>query len=129
MLQNILNKYNLERTIVFFFVGVFAITIVLAVFLMALYYITPSNYVLEDKKKNIPYAALSLELKPDSVLDFDNVKCVGFDKQVQIIVHNFFKSQSLTLEPDKVIRIRYNSTISIKSNSDNTMIVRMDHYL
>lgn len=125
---------NLKRPIVHFFLILFTIIAILTIFLLILYYFTPNNYIIIDYnydkftlEKEIDYKILKNSFIKISYKDYLNY-FVKFNEDINIIIKNSLKSQSIIYTTEKILNIKYKSDILIYNNNDNDINIKMFLY-
>ncbi len=123
----------LDKIFINYAVGLFIILCIIIVLLINLYYITPHNYIIVKKDymellKNKPDLVKDIFIKSNSKfqIPFDDIsdKLITFDKEVNIILSNFFKSQNIIYEKNNII-MSNNSDLQIINNTDNDLNIKM----
>ena len=125
---------NITRTIVNFGISVFALIVILIVLLLVTYYVTPNNYdlvkletdnfILDSQKEYIIEPGLNQTIKSSYL---DN-KFIGFDKETNLLVQNFLKSQGIVYLPGELIRVKYSSSIVIINSTDKPIKLLIKFY-
>jgi len=130
-----MNKFiNLKRPIVHFFLILFTIIAILTLFLLILYYFTPNNYIIIDYnsekfalEKEIDYKILKNSFIKISHKDYLNY-FIKFNEDMNIIIKNSLKSQSIIYTTEKMLNIKYKSDILIYNNNDDDINIKMFLY-
>ena len=110
------NKYILHSVI-----NLFIITCAMIIILINIYYITPNNYeILENNidpnniniiKKEI----VTINPNNNFQIDCKETKYYKFNKDVNIIISNWFKSQNVLLKKSNILETKFNSKITIQN--------------
>lgn len=135
-------QLNTTRIIVNFLVAIFVIVVLLTVLLLLLYYLTPNNYVIisSSDSNKIFVKEFNMEIKPNSniiipikdsnnyLLKFEIIenlnkqenlsKKIDSFNDIQLLITNIFKSQSIIYSSNDLIQTRYGSQIIIPNKSD-----------
>jgi hypothetical protein len=129
-----LEEKNITRIVVNFYVLTFVIVTILIAVLIAAYYLTPNNYVVKKYKTG----EFALDSQKDYVIEPNsNViieaselvnKYIGFDKETNLIIQNFFKSQGIVYLPDELIQTKYSSLIIILNPTNNPVNLTAKFY-
>jgi hypothetical protein len=129
-----LEEKNITRIVVNFYVLVFVIVTILIAILMIAYYLTPNNYVVKkyktgkfalDSQKNYVIEPNSNTLIHTSELAN---KYIGFDKETNLIIQNFFKSQGIVCLPDELVLTKYSSSVIIFNPTNNPVNLLIKFY-
>ena len=114
-----LDRKNITRTIVNFYVLIFALVSILIALLVVTYYLTPNNYELvkfnSDKfiqisqKEYMIGSGKNLVIEPNELTN----KLIGFGEKTNLIVQNYFKSQGVICLSEELIKVKYSSSIMI----------------
>ena len=138
----LINKFNIEKkNIISIVVIIFTFIIGMIFILIALYYLTPNNYILimlNDDLVNkfnlvdkIEYTIgsgsnTSLFIGSD---EKNTNKYLRFSDETNLIIKNFFKSQNIIVNKDTdLIKSKYNSEIFIINNSDTDKKIIVQYY-
>ena len=129
-----LEEKNIGKIITSFYVIIFVVVTILIVIFLLAYYLTPNNYILIkfipdkftlDKQKEYT-------IKPHSniTIEYDDLKnkLIGFDKETNLLVQNYYKSQGITCMSDDLIKIKYSSSILILNSTDNPVNLTIRFY-
>ena len=125
---------NIGKTIVSFYVLVFVIvTIFIVIFLLA-YYLTPNNYVLlkfvPDKFILDKQKEYTIESNSNITIGVEhtNDKLIRFDKETNLLIQNYFKSQGIICFPDDLVKTKYYSSIVILNSTDKPVTLTVKFY-
>lgn len=137
---------NTTRIIVNFFVTVFVIVVILTVLLLLLYYLTPNNYVIEvhDETKYTLSKEYTVNINPgtniiipesdveNNFLKFEHIENSNILSEkrndTQILIKNVFKSQSVIINNDDIIKILFGSKIIIPNQTEKSIDVKISIY-
>ena len=133
--ENITDFSKIRKTIVNYIVVIFGIIFILIFILLGLYYLTPNNYqitIWEENRFNLENT-IEYKIKPNSslVIDLDNEnldKYLKFSEQTNLIVNNYFKSQSIVCSDKELLTIKFNSKISIINNTEDEKKITVQFY-
>ena len=121
---------------IYYMIKIFGVIVFLIGILLILYYITPNNFELTkvtdnfEKFKFVNQVDLEILKKSNQIFD-DNNNYLMFDREVEMIIQNTFKSQKIILEPTQMIKIKNknknNSVAIILNDSDENLklVVKM----
>ncbi len=125
-----------NKTIIGFFIGIFIFVSIITVLLINLYYVTPHNYLIINKNDNNSIKSnsantIDIKVNPHSnfLINYEDIKnkYITFNKEINIIFRNFFKSQNIIYEPSNILMTNY-SDIVIINNSDNILHTKLFLY-
>lgn len=143
---------NITRLVVNFFVTIFVIVIIFIVILLLLYYLTPNNYTIElyDKSKHNFIKEYIVNIKQNSSVDIPKsdsnnymIKLINLENKVEelvkpenesklknknefnLLVKNIFKSQSIIISHDYIIKTKYESEIIIVNTSEYPIDIKI----
>lgn len=132
--ENMTDFGKIRKTIVNYVVVIFGIIFILIFMLLGLYYLTPNNYIIEkwekDKFKLENTIEYTISSNSNSLIVLDNInynKYLKFSEQTNLIVKNYFKSQSIIIDGE-LIKSKFNSEIFIINNSGNEKKITIQFY-
>jgi len=132
--ENMTDFGKIRKTIVNYVVVIFGIIFILIFMLLGLYYLTPNNYIIErwekDKFKLENTIEYTISSNSNSLIVLDNInynKYLKFSEQTNLIVKNYFKSQSIIIDGE-LIKSKFNSEIFIINNSCNEKKITIQFY-
>ena len=132
--ENMTDFGKIRKTIVNYVVVIFGIIFILIFMLLALYYLTPNNYIIEkwekDKFKLENTTEYTISSDTSSLIILDNTnydKYLKFSEQTNLIVKNYFKSQSVVIDGE-LIKSKFNSKIFIINNTKNEKKITVQFY-
>ena len=103
-------------------INLFIIVCAMIIILINIYYITPNNYkILENNIKNNNINIIKKEIvtiNPNNNLEIDCkvTKFYKFNKDVNLIISNWFKSQNVFLKKSNILETKFNSKITIQNS-------------
>jgi len=111
-----------------YLIQLFGIVCILIIGLIILYYITPNNYTIEEyKNDNNKKFYKKIIINPNSTYIIDDPviydKYLYFDKNINIIVSNIFKSNDINYNNRSKIMLNYNSNISFTNYTNKKIII------
>ena len=125
---------EIVNSAIYYMIKLFGVIVFLIGILLILYYITPNNFELIkvtdnfEKFKFVNQVDLEILKKSNQIFD-DNNNYLMFDREVEMIIQNTFKSQKIILEPTQMIKIKNknNSVAIILNDSDKNLklVVKM----
>ena len=120
------NFNKIKKNIVNYTIIIFGFVFILIFLLLTLYYLTPNNYKITnwDESKFKFEEQIEFAIKPESIKKINISKGISkylrFREKTNLIVKNFFKSQSVYVSDDNDLIIsKYNSEIFIVNNSNS----------
>ena len=102
-------------------INLFIIVCAMVIILINIYYITPNNYeILENniEKNNINIIKkeiVTINPKNNFTIDCDKTKYFKFNKDVNLIISNLYKSQNILLTKSNILETKFNSKITIQN--------------
>ena len=130
-----IKSVDIKKFIVNIVILIFGFIIILIFILLALYYLTPNNYMLDnlDKNKFILEDQIEYAIKPNSIINIYNPNpniYLKFPIQTNLIIKNIFKSQNIQVINDtELIKSKFNSEIFISNNSIEEKKIIVKFYL
>lgn len=131
--ENISDFSKIRKTIVNYIVVIFGIIFILIFILLGLYYLTPNNYIItkweEEKFKLENTIEYTVNPYSSSLIDlnFPSDKYLKFSEQINLVVKNFFKSQSVDIDGE-LIKSKFKSSISIINNTCDEKKITVKFY-
>jgi hypothetical protein len=98
--------------------------------LISLYYSTPDNYIIINKKlkdKNLKSVNLLIKSGQTYKINYSDIKNnnLAFDKSLDLIFKNYFKSQNYCYKKNSIIQSKFYSDIIIKNNTKEDMELKL----
>lgn len=128
------DKKNITRTIVNFYIFIFALVSILIALLVVTYYLTPNNYelvkfdsdkfILISQKEYMIESGTNLVIEPNDLTN----KLLGFGEKTNLIVQNYFKSQGVICLSEELIKVKYSSSIMILNSTNKPVNLLVKFY-
>ena len=132
--ENMTDFGKIRKIIVNYTVVIFGIIFILIFMLLGLYYLTPNNYIIEgwekDKFKLENTIEYTISSGSNSLIVLNNTnydKYLKFSEKANLIVKNYFKSQSIIVD-GKLIKSKFNSEIFIINNTKDEKKIIIQFY-
>lgn len=129
-----LDRKNITKLIVDFYISFFIIIIFLITTLLILYYLTPNNYkiIKFESEKFIFNGTMEYIIEPNSNITIENFnltnKYIMFNKETNVLVQNFFKSQGILCLPNELLFIKFLSDVVILNSTDKPIKISIKFY-
>lgn len=132
--ENMTDFGKIRKIIVNYTVVIFGIIFILIFMLLGLYYLTPNNYIIEgwekDKFKLENTIEYTISSGSNSLIVLNNTnydKYLKFSEKANLIVKNYFKSQSIIVDGE-LIKSKFNSEIFIINNTKDEKKIIIQFY-
>lgn len=132
--ENMTDFGKIRKIIVNYTVVIFGIIFILIFMLLGLYYLTPNNYIIEgwekDKFKLENTIEYTISSGSNSLIVLTNTnydKYLKFSEKANLIVKNYFKSQSIIVDGE-LIKSKFNSEIFIINNTKDEKKIIIQFY-
>lgn len=112
-------------------INLFIIVCAMIIILINIYYITPNNYeILENniKVKNIKKEIFTINPKNNLQIDCKETKYFKFNKDVNLIISNWYKSQNIFLTKSNILQTKFNSKITIENSTSKPLDLEIKYY-
>jgi hypothetical protein len=99
-------------------INLFIIVCALIIILINIYYITPNNYQVFENNKNfniIKKEIVTINPKNNLEIYCKETKYLKFNKDTNLIISNWFKSQNILLTKSDILENKFNSKITIQN--------------
>ncbi len=99
-------------------INLFIIVCALIIILINIYYITPNNYQVFENNKNfniIKKEIVTINPKNNLEIYCKETKYFKFNKDTNLIISNWFKSQNILLTKSDILETKFNSKITIQN--------------
>lgn len=119
-----------NKNLIYYATGVFMFICIAIVLLLNIYYLTPNNYQIlnysNTKFKIINEQKIIIKPSEKYLINQKKLSYVLFDKDTNLIISNFLKSENIIVEKLNVLQIKFGSDITIinPSKSDLTVKIR-----
>lgn len=121
---------SLKKIIINYFISIFVIICIFVIVLLVLYYLTPNNYIIHkfDLNKYVYNKEVILDILPNKFEKLTTNEYLNLylhsTTNINLIISNNFKSQNISLTPDEIIQIKYDSDLIITNytNEKNKVI-------
>jgi len=123
----------LNKIFIYYTTIIFIYISILIVILLNIYYITPNNYkiinlidtnlIIMNQKKII--------IKPNEKYNLDyklKSEYINFNKDTNVIISNFVKSQNITIDKSKILNVRFGSVLIILNNTNSDINLKITFY-
>ena len=111
-------------------INLFIIVCAMIIILINIYYITPNNYeILENniEVKNIKKKIFTINPKNNLQIDCKETKYFKFNKDVNLIISNWFKSQNILLTKSNILETKFNSKITIQNLTSKPIDLKINY--
>jgi hypothetical protein len=110
-----------DKFILHYVINLFIIVCSMIIILINIYYITPNNYEILENNINsnniniIKTEIVTINPKNNFTIDCDKTKYYKFNKDVNLIISNLYKSQNILLTKSNILETKFNSKITIQN--------------
>lgn len=126
---------NSKKLYIYYTINFFMTICISILLLISLYYITPDNYILVSKdeiKSGYNSIVKKIIIKKNSSyqLDSDLVDygILSFDKNLNLIFTNSFKSQNLCYKKNSFVKTKLSSSVVVSNNKDEDIEIKIKYY-